>query len=114
MTACAAPLACHNIISCSISLLHLHVILFQVQAPYKPLHVILLQVQALAAACSLSCKFNGIVIVQVYVADKRLFSLDFIDISVDNLNIHPCDGDRPSILKGISFHASDSNMHQHG
>ena len=43
-----------------------------------------------------------------------MFSLDFIDESVSRLNIQPCDGDRPSCLRGISLQSSDSNLHQHG
>ena len=31
-----------------------------------------------------------------------MFSLDFIDESVSRLNIQPCDGDRPSCLRGCN------------
>ena len=48
--------------------------------------------------------------------ERKMFSLDFIDESVSRLNIQPCDGDRPSCLRGISLQSSDSNsnLHQHG
>jgi hypothetical protein len=51
---------------------------------------------------------------KVFVTEKKMFSLDFIDESVSRLNIQPCDGDRPSCLRGISLQSSDSNLHQHG
>lgn len=51
---------------------------------------------------------------KVFVTEKKIFSLDFIDESVSRLNIQACDGDRPSCLKGISLQSSDSNLHQHG
>ena len=48
------------------------------------------------------------------MTEKKMFSLDFIDESVRCINIQPCDGDRPSCLRGISLQSSDSNLHQHG
>ena len=48
------------------------------------------------------------------MTEKKMFSLDFIDESIRRLNIQPCDGDRPSCLRGVSLQSQDSNLHQHG
>ena len=48
------------------------------------------------------------------MTEKKFFSLEFVDASIDRLNLRPFDGDRPSCLAGISLLSSDSNLHQHG
>ena len=50
---------------------------------------------------------------QVFI-DKKLVTLDFIDDGFKKLNLHSCDGDKPSPLAGISLTTNDSNLHQHG
>lgn len=54
------------------------------------------------------------ILIKVYVVEKKLFSLDYIDSSFKTLNLRSFDGDRPSSLKGISLATTDSNLHQHG
>ena len=51
---------------------------------------------------------------QVFVVDRKLFTLGFIDDSLKKLNLCSCDGDKPSPLTGISLTLPDSNLHQHG
>ena len=53
---------------------------------------------------------------KVFVAEKKLLSLDTVDSMFKKLNLKCCDGDRPSSLSlsGISLATCDSNLHQHG
>ena len=53
-------------------------------------------------------------LIQVYVLEKRLFTLEFIDESFKKLNLRIFDGDKPSPLNGISLTSVDSNLRQHG
>lgn len=52
--------------------------------------------------------------IQVFVIDKKLFTLGFIDEGFTRLSLRSCDGEKPSRVSGISLTAVDSNMHQHG
>ena len=36
------------------------------------------------------------------MAEKKLFSLDYVDAMFKKINIHYCDGDKPSNLSGVS------------
>ena len=51
---------------------------------------------------------------QIFVIDKKLISLGYIDDGFKRLNLHSFDGDKPSTLIGISLTTCDSNLHQHG
>ena len=51
---------------------------------------------------------------QIFVIDKKLFSLNFIDDGFKKLNLRSFDGDKPSTLIGVSLMSCDSNLHQHG
>lgn len=51
---------------------------------------------------------------QVFVVEKKLFTLSFIDEGIMKLNIRSFDGDRPSSLSAVSLTTTDSNLHQHG
>ena len=46
--------------------------------------------------------------------DQKLLTLKFVDESIKKLNVRPFDGDKPSILEGVSLTTGDSNLHQHG
>ena len=49
------------------------------------------------------------------MAEKKLFSLDYVDAMFKKINIHYyCDGDKPSNLSGVSLAVCDSNLPQHG
>lgn len=48
------------------------------------------------------------------MVDQKMFTLDIIDEHIKRLNIRSFDGDKPSMLAGISLTATDSNLHQHG
>ncbi|CAI8047453.1 hypothetical protein GBAR_LOCUS26222 [Geodia barretti] len=50
---------------------------------------------------------------KVFVIDKKLFSLTFIDDGFKKLNLRSFDGDKPSTLSGVSLTSCDSNLHQH-
>ena len=52
--------------------------------------------------------------IQVYVVDKKLFTLNFIDDGFKKLNLRSFDGDKPSALSSVSLTCRDSNLHQHG
>ena len=52
--------------------------------------------------------------IQVFVIDKNLFSLNYIDDGFKRLNLRSFDGDKPSTLSGVSLTSHDSNLHQHG
>ena len=52
--------------------------------------------------------------IQVFVVERKLFSLAYIDEQFKLLNIRLCDGDKPSLLAGILLTTADSNLHQHG
>lgn len=51
---------------------------------------------------------------QVFVVDRKIVTLDFIDENFKKLNLRFCDGDKPSPLAGTSLTLNDSNVHQHG
>ena len=51
---------------------------------------------------------------QVFVVDRKLFTLGFVDEHFAKLSLRSCDGDRPSTLSGVSLTSVDSNLHQHG
>lgn len=53
-------------------------------------------------------------LILVYIVDQKLFTLSFLDESIMKLNVRPFDGDKPSILVGVSLTTGDSNLHQHG
>ena len=48
------------------------------------------------------------------MTERKLFSFEFIDSSLIQLNLRHYDGDHPSRLDGISLTSSESNLHQHG
>ena len=51
---------------------------------------------------------------QVFVLQKKLFTLEFIDESLKKLNLRMFDGDKSSPLSGLSLTSTDANLHQHG
>ena len=53
-------------------------------------------------------------VMQVFVLEEKMFTLLDIDECMKRPNLRYSDGDKPSTLAGISLHARDSNLHQHG
>lgn len=51
---------------------------------------------------------------QIFVINKKLFSLEFIDNGFKRLNLRSFDGEKPSTLIGVNLTSTDSNLHQHG
>ena len=47
---------------------------------------------------------------QVFVIDKKLFSLTFIDDGFKKLNLRSFDGDKPSTLSGVSLTSCQHGM----
>ena len=64
--------------------------------------------------CKCACHTCMRFFTQVFVIDKKLFSLTFIDDGFKKLNLRSFDGDKPSTLSGVSLTSCDSNLHQHG
>jgi len=53
-------------------------------------------------------------LLQVFVTERKLFTLDCVDDHIKKLNVRFFDGEKPSTLSGISLASCDSNLHQHG
>ena len=72
-----------------------------------PLEVKLMLKVLTCSACHTCMRFST----QIFVIDKKLFSLNFIDDGFKKLSF---DGDKPSTSIGVSLTSCDSNLHQHG
>ena len=48
------------------------------------------------------------------MVEQKNFTLDLIDAHFKRLNLRFFDGDKPSVLAGVSLTVTHSNLHQHG
>lgn len=50
----------------------------------------------------------------MFVVDQKLFTLEFIDQGIKDLNLRFFDGDKPSPLSGVNLNTVDTILRQHG